>query len=69
MAKKWEQSAAVCESLVNGAHSVIWTGCSRIKALLVSEELHVTNEQKLLSASMPGPGVQGTEFHLVMKVK
>ena len=54
---------------MNGAHSVIWTGCSRLKALLVSEESHVTSEQKLLNASVPGPGVQGTESQLVVKVK
>lgn len=54
---------------MDGAHSVIWTSCSRIRALLVSEESHVTDEQKLLGASVPGPGVQGTEFQLVMKVK
>lgn len=54
---------------MDGAHSVIWTSCSRIRALLVSEESHVTDEQKLLGASVPGPGVQRTEFQLVMKVK
>lgn len=71
---KWQrngrsQRLCVGESLMDGAHSVIWTSCSRVKALLVSEESHVTDEQKLLGASVPGPGVQGTEFQLVMKVK